>query len=87
MCVDYQQLIKVTIKNKYPLARIDCLFYQLQIASCFSIIDLRSDYHQLRVKEVNILKMAFRTRCGHIEYLVMSFGLTNASAEFMDLLN
>ncbi|KAH0657372.1 hypothetical protein KY285_032254 [Solanum tuberosum] len=87
MCIDYRQLIKVTIKNTYPLLRMDVLFDQLQGVSCFFKIDLRSGYHQLRVRGVDIPKTAFRTRYGHYEFIVMSFGLTNASAAFMDLMN
>ncbi|GJY80603.1 putative reverse transcriptase domain-containing protein [Tanacetum coccineum] len=87
MCIDYQELNKLIVKNRYPLLRIDDLFDQLQGSSVYSKIDLRSGYHQIRVREEDILKMAFRTRYGHYKFQLMPFGLTNAPAVFMDLIN
>ena len=86
LCVDYRQLNKMTVKNKYTLPRIDDSFDQLKGTSVFSNIDLRSRYHQLRIKDIDVHKTTFRTRYGHYEFLVMSFGLTNAPAAFMDLM-
>ncbi|GJR02244.1 putative reverse transcriptase domain-containing protein [Tanacetum coccineum] len=87
MCIDYRELNKLTIKNRYPLPRIDDLFDQLQCLSVYSNIDLRSGYHQLRVKDEDIPNTAFRIRYGHYEFQVMPFGLTNAPVVFMDLMN
>ncbi|GJW98220.1 retrotransposon protein, putative, ty3-gypsy subclass [Tanacetum coccineum] len=87
MCIDYRELNKLTVKNRYLLQRIDDLFDQLQGSSIYSKINLRSGYHQLRVCDEDIPKTAFRTRYGHYECQVMSFGLTNAPAIFMDLMN
>ena len=87
MCIDYQQINKVTVKNKYPLPRIKDLFDRLKGAGVFSKIDLGFGYYHLRVKEVDGSKIAFRTQYGHYEFLVMPFGLTNAPAAFMDLMN
>ncbi|GKC89306.1 putative reverse transcriptase domain-containing protein [Tanacetum coccineum] len=87
MCIDYWKLNKLTVKKRYPLPRIDDLFDQLQGSSVYSKINLRSSYHQLRVREEDIPKTAFRTRYGHYEFQVMSFGLTNAPDVFMDHMN
>ena len=86
LCMNYRQLNRVTIKNRYPLPRIDDLFDQLRGVRVYSMIDLRTGYHQLRVRETDIPKTTFRTRYGHFEFTVMHFGLTNALAAFMDLM-
>jgi hypothetical protein len=87
LCVDYRALNQVMVKNKYPLPRIDALFEQLRGAKVFSKTDLNSGYHQLRIRKEDIEKTAFSTRYGHYEYVVMSFGLTNTPAAFMEAMN
>jgi len=87
LCIDYRQLNKVTIKNKYPLPRINDLMDQLQRAIIFSKIHLKSIYHQIHVREKDNPQIAFRMQYGHFEYLVMPFGMTNAPTVFMDNMN
>jgi hypothetical protein len=87
MCVDYRPLNAVTIKNEYPLPRIDVLFDKFVGARVFSKIDLRSGYHQIKIRPCDIPKTSFSTRYGLYEFLVMSFGLTNASTYFIYLMN
>ena len=87
LCIDYRQLNKAMVKNKYPLPRIDDLFDQLRGPKVFSKIDLRSAYHQIGITNEDITKKTFRTRYGHYDFTVVPFGLTNALAVFMCLMN
>jgi hypothetical protein len=87
LCIDYRQLNKATIKNQYPLPRIDDLFDQMKDTTMFSKIDLRSGYHQLLIKEDEVPKTVFKTRFGHYEFIVLPFGLTNTPGVFMSLMN
>jgi hypothetical protein len=87
LCIDFRQLNKVTIKKKYPLSRIDYLFDQMKDVKIFLKIDLRLGYHQVRIKDEDISKTTFRTRYGHCDFTVVSFGLSNAPVIFMFLMN
>lgn len=87
LCIDFRELNKVIIQNKYPLPRIGDQFDQFKGSSAYSKIDLRSGYHQLKVKKEDITKTPFRTRYGHYEFVVMPFNLSNAPAALMDLMN
>lgn len=87
LCIDYRQLNKIIIKNKYPFAQMDDLMDQLKRACVSSKIDLRSDYHQIRVKNSDTPKNAFRTRYGHYEFFIMPFGVMNATTVFLDYMN
>src|SRR5436190_2531108 len=87
LCIDYRRLNAMTIKNRFPMPRIDELFDMLQGATCFSKIDLQTGYHQLQVQEENIAKTAFVSHCGHHEFTVMPFELTNAPAVFIDMMS
>ena len=87
MCMEYWQLNKLTVKNKYPLPRIDDLFDQVKGATVFSKIDLKSGYHQIQIRDEDIRKTTFRTRYGHYEFVVLPFGLTNAPTTFMNLIH
>ena len=87
LCIDYRQLNRITVKNRYPLPRIDDLFDKLKGVRVYSKIDLCTGYHQLRVRETDIPKTAFRTRYGHFEFTMMPFELMNAPAAFIDLMH